>query len=545
MESPITQALARLRSRQPADLAGLSPSLASEVSASGVAFVAIGGTLEGRWLQAMRELDACIRPVASSPPILNEGGVYAGSWLESTASISAEVLSRFAPQVAQDTFTELIRHQRGDGLIPYKVTDSGPGYSQIQLVTPLARSVWNHYKLNSASLSWLRMMYEGMARYDEWLKQYRDTRGTGGVEAFCTYDTGHDLSPRFWFTPERCFHGEATKCDPDFPALPYIAPDLTANVACQRSYLALIAEELHEEPDLWRESAASAVAALYEHCFDEEEGLFFDLDAHDQLVRVRSDVLLRVLGCEVPPAEYFTQALESFLMRTSAFLSHYGFTSIAMDDPRYDSDFKRNSWAGPVNFLTQLRAPHAFEHYGRPAELQMVSSPLLSALAAADTFPQCIDGWSGTPGFTSIYSPAILWFLDNVERRCGILPLPDGGAAVSANTPSRLDHGASAIATAYSRLVGPHRIEVGSDDEHAEIHVDGVLHVTAPRGWRVELNGDLEPIRVTSLLPRRHRGELKLGPTSIDLDLGPNDVALIDNHRVVEVSHDGFTPPRY
>lgn len=185
----LDDALARLRAQRHSG--GL---VAEGLRAAGVGFAAGGGPLEARWLQAVAELEECIRPLAGSAPVLNEGGVYLGSWLESTGTINAELLSRFAPGVTRDTHLLFAEHQRDDGMIPYKVTDAGPGFSQIQIVTPLARTVWNHYLLAGDS-DYLRTMYSAMERYDEWLVRYRDTRGTGGVEAFCTFDTGHDLSP--------------------------------------------------------------------------------------------------------------------------------------------------------------------------------------------------------------------------------------------------------------------------------------------------------------------------------------------------------------
>ena len=106
----------------------------------GVGFSALGGPLESRWQQAHLELAQCIRPLAGSVPVLNEGGVYYGSWIESTGTINAEVLSRFDPAVTTATHLLFASHQRDDGMIPYKVTDAGPAFSQIQIVTPLARS---------------------------------------------------------------------------------------------------------------------------------------------------------------------------------------------------------------------------------------------------------------------------------------------------------------------------------------------------------------------------------------------------------------------
>lgn len=535
--SAIQEAFDRLRDATAPT--GAEGPVADGFAAAGVRFVGVGGPLEDRWRQAVAELAACVRPIRGAAPALNEGGVYRGSWLESTATINAELLSRFVPAVTTATHLLFARNQRADGMLPYKVTEDGPGFSQIQIVTPLARTVWNHYRLHG-DLAYLREMYDAMARYDEWLATYRDTRGTGGVEAFCTFDTGHDLSPRFWFAPERCFQGDATRCDPTAPAVPYVAPDLTANVACQRVYLALIASELGEDPEPWRARADASLAALWAQCFDEVDGTFYDRDRADALVRIQSDVLLRVLACEVGDDAFFAAALERYLMNTGKFLAHYGFTSLAMDDPRFDHDFTRNSWGGPVNFLSLVRAPHAFEQHGRVAELGLTASTVLAALAVADRFPQCLDPWSGTAGYTEAYSPSILWFLDAVERWSGILPRPDGELWFSGLAPTRLLHG-SAQAVASARIVDGVRYELAADDERVVVRRDGVEHLSFPRGWRVVADRTGTPTAVVGLLPNAVTGLLLVDGRSVELSLSGNDRVRLDDGFRTEI---GVVTPR-
>lgn len=509
--STIDDALTRLRATDP--LEGLAEGRVRDgFAASGAAFAAVGGALQERWRQALRELDACVRPILGGAAVLNEGGVYRGSWMESTATINAELLSRFAPAVTADTHLLFAAHQRADGMIPYKVTDAGPGFSQIQIVTPLARTVWNHYLLAGRDRAYLRAMYDAMARYDAWLATYRDTRGTGAVEAFCTFDTGHDLSPRFWFAPDRAYRGEATLVDPESPTMPYVAPDLTANVACQRAYLARIAAELGEDPAPWQEKAAASLAALEEQCWDAVDGTFYDRDRSGAFVRVLSDVLLRVLACEVGDDAFFAAALERHLMSTRRFLSHYGFTSLSMDDPRFDADYTRNSWGGPVNFLSQVRAPHAFELHGRVAELAIAAMPVLDALAVADRFPQCLDPWSGAAGYTEAYSPSILWFLDAIERWCGILERPDGELWFSGLPPTRLGH-SPAAAVAYGRVVDGVRFEIAADDTEVVVFRDGAEHLRFPRGWRVVADRGGEPVSILGLAAAPVAGELRRGGT--------------------------------
>ena len=541
----IDEALARLRASDPLLRAGVVPgALRDELAASGVSFAALGGPLEARWHQALAELAACVHPLGGGGPVLHEGGVYHGAWIESTGTIGAELLDRFAPAVARDTHLLFARHQRDDGLIPYKVTDDGPAFGQVQIVTPLARSVWHHYLLAGRDRAYLERMYAGMTRFDDWLARYRDTRGTGGVEAFCTFDTGHDGSPRFWFVPDRCYRGDAARYDPASPVLPFVAPDLTANVACQRSYLALVAEELGLDGRPWRAKAAASLDALDAQCFDEADELFYDRDRNGAPVRVQSDVLLRVLACEVGDEAFFARALARYLLSTRKFLGHYGFTSLALDDPRFDHDHTRNSWGGPANFLSLVRAPHAFEHHGHVAELALVHGPLLAAVGNADRFPQCLSPWTGEAGYTSVYSPSILWLLDAVERNFGVLPRPDGEVWFTGLAPTRLDDGAAAAAVAYARTFAGTRYELAGDDERTVVLRDGAPWLAFPRGWRVVADPSGEVRAVVGMTAHAVPGDLVVGDAALPLTVAANERVTLAAGVVTGRGGPGYVAPR-
>ena len=542
----IDEALARLRRSDPVARAGIGPgALRDGLAASGVAFIALGGPLEARWHQALTELAACVHPLDDGAPVLNEGGVYHGAWIESTATIGAEILDRFAPAVTRDTHLLFAGHQRADGLIPYKVTADGPAFSQIQIVTPLARSVWQHYLLAGRDRDYLERMYAAMVGFDRWLARHRDTRGTGGVEAFCTFDTGHDASPRFWFVPERCYQGDAARYDPASPVLPYVAPDLTANVACQRSYLAAIAEELGLDGEPWRARAAASLAALRDQCFDEPDEFFYDRDRTGAPVRVQSDVLLRVLACEVGDDAQFTRALERYLLCTRKFLAPFGFTSLALDDPRFDHDHTRNSWGGPVNFLSLVRAPHAFELHGHVAELAATSGPVLAAVAVADRFPQCLSPWTGEAGYTEVYSPSILWLLDAVERTCGVLQRPDGEVWFTGLAPTRLDHGAAVDAVGYARTVGGTRYALAGDDERTVVLRDEEPWLQFPRGWRVVVDSSGDVRAVVGMSPSPVAGTLVVGQRDVPLVVEPNERVRLDGLALAGRGGPGYVTPRW
>src|SRR5690606_41338801 len=103
----------RLRAADPVRDAGLEGSpLGAALAETGVRFTASGGPLERRWQEALAQLAGCIRPILGEAPVLNEGGAYQGSWLESTGTINTAVLGRFAPEVARDTPLQFAAPQR-------------------------------------------------------------------------------------------------------------------------------------------------------------------------------------------------------------------------------------------------------------------------------------------------------------------------------------------------------------------------------------------------------------------------------------------------
>lgn len=525
---------------KPADAA-----LLEEWLASGVRFVSNAPGLTQRYYQAVRELFDCIAPAADDQPILHEGGIYHGCWLESTGTINAELLSRFLPSISGATFSAFARHQRDDGLFPYKVTPNGPGFSQIQLVSPLARSVWNHFCLNGLGRDWLEMMYLAMARYDEWIARHRNTLGTGAVEAFSTYDTGHDLSSRFWHVPDSPFGNDPSQCDPDNPILPFIAPDLTANIACQRHYLARIAEVLGEDTAGWTAKAETSKEALLAQCFHETDGFFYDRDRHGRPVRLQSDVLLRVLACEIGDGNFFRAALSRYLLNTRKFFAKYPLTSIALDDPRFDPSFAQNSWAGPTNFLTLIRTPHAFEHHGHHVELTWILQPILAALFAADRFPQTLNPFTGAAGFTEKYSPSILCLLDFVERLSGILPRADGTLWFTSLLPKPVAHKHETWNTAYARTVDGMHFELVNSSEGGVVYRNGQVLGRFPAGTRLILDRSGALKAVVGMTARTITGTIWFEGTTLPLSIAPNEQLSFDGAALQRTANPGLVLPTY
>jgi len=541
-------------------LEGPSAAAAAELERSGVAFATGEAGLQDAYYRALGLLFGCVKASPLGSPMLVEGGPYPGAWLESTASIGAEVLSRFCPGVASSTFRLFAELAREDGLLPYKVlaaapgTAGGPSYRQIQLATPFARSAWNHAALNGEGPGFLAALYDAAAAEDAWLAAHRDTRGSGGVEAFCAFDTGHDLSPRFWQVPDTTYLEDPARFDPDSPVLPYIAPDLTANAYCQRRYLARMARELGREAEAaaWEAKAERSLSCLMDTCLDREDECFYDVDRSGRFVRVQSDVLLRVLACEAGDDALFARACSRYLLNTRKFYASYPFTSIAMDDPRFDPDSSYNTWGGATNALSILRSPQAFDAHGRQAELSLALGRALGAYSHMSRFGQTISPFTGKEGYAEAYSPTLLGMLDAVERLVGIMPRPEGELWLTAlPLPSGCGPRAGGAWTAYSRRVDGTLFELGVGPEGARAFADGEPILEFPRGLRVRTDREGRPVAVVGMVPRVVEGELVLaGPGGatrrLRLSVEPNEVLSIRPDGSLEsLSRPGYIPPSW
>jgi len=387
------------------------------------------------WDAAVAVLAGNIRSVPGySRPVLFEGSTYQGIWLEcgpheglvyATLAKNVSVgLSKISPlEAARNNHMAFFALQRADGQLPASIKTTENGYGQIQMVVPIAATAWELAQL-SGDEGLLTTAYAACGRWDAWLRQYRDTRKTGLVEGFCTYDTGHDNSPRWVGVPNRCPDADARKC-PQIASMPRLCPDLSATVYGGRVALAGMAKALGKngEAALWLEDAEKIRGLILDRLYSPEDASFYDLDAQNQFVRVRGDVISRVLGEHVLDLAHardkaiFEGVWTRQLHNAKAFWAPYPFASIAMDDPAFVRPIPRNSWGGASQALTALRAPRWMAHYGKQAELNRLMGQWCEAIMRHGEFRQQMDPMTGefTQPDPGGYSPAALVFLSFAE----------------------------------------------------------------------------------------------------------------------------------
>jgi hypothetical protein len=383
------------------------------------------------WDAALNVLAGNLRTVPGYPlPLLFEGSTYQGIWQECGpheglvyATLAKHIPSgqaKITPvQAARNNHMAFFELQRPDGQLPASVKTTENGYGQIQMVVPIAATAWELAQLTKDE-TFLAAAYQACSRWDAWLRQYRDTRKTGLVEGFCTYDTGHDNSPRWKGIPNRCPDADARKCPPQ-PSMPRLCPDLSATVFGGRVALAAMAKSLGKKAEAarWKRDAESIRRLIIDKLYSPDDAAFYDLDAQGNFVRVRSDVISRVLGEHVldlahaRDREIFDAVWSRQLHNPSAFWSPYPLSSIAQDDPAFVRPIPRNSWGGASQALTALRAPRWMAHYGKQAELSQLMRQWCEAIMRHGEFRQQVDPQTGefTQPDPGGYSPAALVFL--------------------------------------------------------------------------------------------------------------------------------------
>ena len=415
-------------------------------------------TADARWQagydHALRVLAGNVQQLPNyAKPVLVEGAVYAGIWQE-CGPLESLVYRRFRPDVARASHTVFFDKQRNDGQLPANHKRSETGFGQIQMVVPIAATAWDLAQA-TADDELLRQAYTACSGWDGWLSQYRNTRATGLVEGFCTYDTGMDNSPRWKGIPNQC-PGKDARRFPEGYKLPRLCPDLSATVYGGRVALAQMATALgrKSEAQQWTDRAESLRGLILKRLYVPADAAFYDVDADDQFVKVNCCILSRMCGEHVPDQKLFDELWSRQLGDPKRFWAAFPLPSVALDDPQFVRPIPRNSWGGATQALTALRTPRWMEHYGRTAEFAHLAGQWCEAMLRDGDFHQQMDPLSGEfshqdPGG---YSPAALVMMDFTWRLAGMVETsrelqwnvrPGHPASQEANFRMRSDAGAA------------------------------------------------------------------------------------------------------
>ncbi len=470
--------------------------------------------------QALRVLAGNVQVLPRfAQPVLIEGAAYQGLWLE-CGPHEALVYRKFRPDVARDSHRCFFALQRPDGQIPCNNKATGIGFGQIQMAVPIAATAWELAQA-TADEQLLAEAYESCARWDAWLQRYRNVRGTGLTEGFCTYDTGQDNSPRWRGIPNQCPDQDAKGFAPQLK-LPRLCPDLSATTYGGRVALAQMAEALGRSAEAmrWQQQAESLRELIVKRLYVPEDAAFYDQDAAGEYVRIRCDSLSRVCGEHVVDAAVFAQLWSRQLHDPKAFWAALPLPSVALDDPLFVRPIPSNSWGGASQALTALRTGRWFDHYGKSAAHGELMRRWCEALLAAGRFTQQADPLDGrfTAGDPPGYSPAALVMVDFTWRLAGVC---ESGRQLHWNV--RPGQAVSQGARFTIQTDSVHRAQMNYDARGASLTLDGrqiarleggaVRVITGDSGQLLEVAGIDEQVQELRLfLPGAPVRKLKVLP---------------------------------
>lgn len=373
---------------------------------------------------------------------------YPGYWLEHL--YDSIVWAKLFPEYHDLPVSQIrlfLEHQREDGRIPAYILDNeilarnpdlcqayigsrtcAPGltvrYDQLQecvSVASLCLEAWEQDQ--SADLSWY---YTCCCKWDEWLYRNRMTRGTGLVETFCGFDTGHDNSDRFekmkypfgpCSTRSNMPDGYPVDCD----VAPIISPDVNAVFYGNRIALAKMADKLGRsaEAAVWRDRAATVKQHLFDLCFDPESLFFYDLDKHNRHIPVKS-ISITSLFCEhVLDHDLADRIFTRYLENPQEFGTPYAFPGISIRDPKWLPVQKGNDWGYYAQGNVALRTTRWMEYYGKEKQMLNMMAAWLSAWCRPGIlhFGQELHPLTGEPSECSEwYSTTMLYLLYAMQR---------------------------------------------------------------------------------------------------------------------------------
>ncbi len=363
---------------------------------------------------------------------------YPGIWLEHFYdSVFYALRDREKLPLAVNTAELFISLQKDDGQLPFNVLDGNKasgelvGYSHIQECVSFAKLCFTIYEMGGDK-DFLLRAFVACEKWATWLKNNRMTLGTGLVEMFVGFDTGHDNSGRLegLSCPGRYrIDGEvqnAAVLPKDDLAAPVIAVDMNCNYYATLTALSKMANELgySSKAKIFAEDATRVKKKLFEYCYNEEDVFFYDVDKNRRQRKYLSSTVFHLFMEGVldkkDDAELIRKIYEKHISNPKEFNTPYPFPSMAISDPSVLGHQDFNCWGYYSQGLIALRATMWMDSYGFSSDFDRLCRAWVCAWTEHYDklkLGQELDPITGFPTRSSEwYSSCMLFYLFASER---------------------------------------------------------------------------------------------------------------------------------
>lgn len=459
--------------------------------------------------------------------VLQEGAKYHGVWLE-TQPMGGETYASRDMEIALNNHLIFLQYQRRDGRMPGMISYDLPwkgvmvhqDWMQGDFFTPSALRMG--YLLQKDA-RYLRLLYDALKDFDNYLWAYRDSDGDGCLESWCVWDTGEDNNTRLLFHRVHAVeHGLAGGEHPpkDHGDMPFASAEYMAYSYSHRTALAELSDLLGlGEGDFWRAEARAVRDRAVELLWDDERKAIFDRDRFGRRVDTLTLENLKCMYHGLFTQEMADAFIERHLMNRAEFFTPLPLPNLAANDPLFyvneqtnnlspearaviseyvAGDMEDNSWAGPVEGLSVQRSVDALLNYGHAAEAGLIGRKWLANLAKQDRFVQQYHPFTGEPSpGEDGYGPTCLAALEYVARLWGVRFVKDR-LYWAAGRGADCEYGQTLFGRDYLLRQRGDTAEASLDGKPLFSVSRGALVVTDPDGRVLSLtNAEAEPLRLT------------------------------------------------
>ena len=262
---------------------------------------------------------------------------YPGVWLEHLYDgVSWADYMPTEHVVSKNHIEIFLDRQTEEGQLPCYIWENETGYGWTQECVSVGSVCLEAIQQNPEDEAFLPKCYRSVSAWVNWLSKTHMTRGTGLIEMFCGFDTGHDNSARLdglKYKGENQKNGKRVPggiAPDDCDVLPMLAPDMNACFFGNLMSLSKMAELLGkpEEAAEWKDRALDVRKKMFEYLWDAEDQYFYDVDKHGEKRKIRSIFLTNVISEGVMEPALVEETAKRYLFNENEFWTPYPMPAV-------------------------------------------------------------------------------------------------------------------------------------------------------------------------------------------------------------------------
>ncbi len=488
--------------------------------------------------------------------VLIEGAKYNGVWLE-TQPLGGEMYAKRDLEAGLSNILIFFRYQRRDGRYPGMISCKNvwdrvaAHYDWMQGCFIADPALKMYYHLGK-DIEYLKLAYDSIKDFDEYLWRYRDGNGDGCLETWSVWDTGEDnctLHILGGVDYPRCGGWGKSVPPKDYGDMPFDSPQYMGYSYSCRIALARMASLLRNgEEQKWLDLAEKTRQKAKELLWDDENKSYYNRNKYGKFIRAITQENIKCMHMGIMTQEMADDFIHYHLMNEDEFFTPYPLPCIAINDPyfHYNDEFSNcaeklrnidfdshdidnNSWSGPTSGLTYQRSIKSLLNYGHHAEQLMIGDRVIALAKKNKVFVQNNHPITGdySPTSQNGYSPMMLSVLEFISLKQGI----------NISTDEILWTSYTDADFSYTQEYGEHIYTIEKSHGKTAAYINGKKIFDFVGNTRIKTNMRGDILSIFGIEPKSSVIKLN-GETDYKLD--PNDEIVFQSGKFVTVKKTSF-----